>query len=796
MSFSIPFEHYEIETQEKIFSIKSAQKSTLIAFLSQETIFIRDSSKFGCPIVSQFTRSEESQHEFGPNYWVQWIDKSIISWGTCSGAAFFSKLDENNQFQEPLVVNLEMAITTTFSAYGYLAICQNNSIVQFISQDGKKISTLNFDKGISRFKSVRFIHPCYFSAVLAGSPVVAFLKKASIEEKTPFLFCFEKETNAIMSAYNPKRSYIAVQMDDHSVDAYVAGVADSQHSLILPKSDYEVVKMEWISNNALFIIYSNGKCMMYDADCGNTYFVDVPQLNGAIDIEFDPFHQQIFYSNMEKTGAVLLTQLSKNIIFTPISVYNILSGQIVASIKTNLPKEIFPIRLATYFQNTYALANTNGFVIVSNGSVFDFVQIQVKNIAVIDGFLFVFHQKDQEVFYVTVYSINDSKEITKFEIQNIPINVSSFDKTIIASSSTKYTIIMIKELLPDDESEIKLNEQYSIKMETFTSTQKLLNVTFAGNDSIVLHNQDGTCVQMPESRLCSRTARNIFSSDFHGICVIHQYSDTILVFRDKYFSFENTALLIDDFNLYYGLKQQALGKISLSSKMYVPYLFTQLSSDTSVYDYFYQFFKNSEKIVPIFTQGLKLSFVSGNLNEVAALYRTMDDSTLASVAINAVKCVKMKDKNVLLLLKEIPWERIIPKLNSKDIAFILMVVDPSKLIEWIKTLGPLPNPDQIIQVLSVYGAFVPSMIVSDLCNVQFIPNFNNPDVQLKNLLRGLKIDKKRWHPDIFNKCLLRILDESKQENNIPILYAALVVSNDPSADEFALQHPELKECLS
>lgn len=774
-----------MESYSSIFSIKTNPVSMYIALLSQEELIICDSSQYGCKEITRYSRTNELQLKYGPNYWVQWIDKTCIAWGTCSGIVFISNLTENG-LEEPKIYNLDIPITTTFSAYGYLAICQSNSTIQFFDREGKQISELNLEKGVTKFKSPKFTYSRNFSAVLGGSPFVAFLDESAILHKSPFLYRFEDENHATMSSFMPQRNGLAFALDNNSVYVMILNKLDKSRIKITDPRPQKIVKLEWSKNSYnLYIIYADGLFTVFYPDVATTCSVMIPELAGAIDIDIDPFSQQIFYTTFDRTGVIYIAESNRNVFFTPENVYSFITKKYLTN-SSNIPSELFPIRFATTLdQNTFVAANSGGFCLIkSDESISNFVKTTVKNISFIDKYLVVFSERHDDWYTASVYNL-DLEIVTTFEINHIPLTISVYDNTMIVGCQTHMTKVTIT----TENSPIPLDDKFITLEKTEVAKTPRNILTFGEN--IIMHYTDRNCSYLSGLPL-AKNIRYCWTTRDPDVAVLQSTDKVYLLFRGILFNFNGVVLFNDNARLYYLANTMNFQSVQLIERLYTPYFIVHFYNEPSIYEYFYKLYAGTKTLIDVFSNVLLLSIVKECHQEVVInCVNILPDIELANVIIQAFYAMRMPDKLNFMKFKIIPWRRVFKYMPASEQAKLITNVDPNDLQNFVEDISPLNNYDDVVKGVLAYSALVPAYFVirnGDKDLAKYIQNLSATVTSW-----GLYYDKTRYPEQQFNEIINDLEKAGEKVKNYALLFGIYLAMNDPRAAEIEANHPELKE---
>ena len=98
----IPFSVQEIENNIPYFAVVKIPFSSLIAYLTRDSLFLRNSSTANHDIVLRIIRSQESLQNYGPNQWMQYIDRFHICFGTKSGLISVLRLTDLTAYSKKL----------------------------------------------------------------------------------------------------------------------------------------------------------------------------------------------------------------------------------------------------------------------------------------------------------------------------------------------------------------------------------------------------------------------------------------------------------------------------------------------------------------------------------------------------------------------------------------------------------------------------------------------------------------------------------------------------------------------
>ncbi|EAX97061.1 hypothetical protein TVAG_196900 [Trichomonas vaginalis G3] len=786
MSFSIPFCQEKCPKLSDIFLIKACPNSGLMAFVSQSTIYLGQSSIYGCPIIAKYQQTDEETQKHGPIYWMQWFDRSSIAWGTCSGRIRVGSINHENQsITITSTFNVNMPMNAVFTAFNYIAVCDSNSNIFFFSKDGKHKSTISFKKDTAQFKSVNFISPRYFFGIYGGVPLVAFIDENTIEHHTQFLFNFEQVDNAKLISYCPRTAVLAFAKTDNSVQILIVGISSETFYTITPPGDDEILKLYWsIDGKYLYSIFSNGRVVICIIDLFERVTFLIPDLSDSVNLEFNSQSQQLFVSNLKETKVFYIGRNNHNIMFTPNSLVEHRTNKFVAKIddsEKSLPSKIFPIQYATSYKNNYAVANAKGFVMINNNKFSDFIPSKIDNMCFMKEFLFVFGLRVEELkqtwYRVQVFSKNFQRLAT-FEINHHPSHLSSYKHTILASCDTKYTIIKItKEKTP-----IPFGNRFiSIRTTEEKSKIPIIGSAITENEEVLLLYKDLNVVQQPSNDIIARKVRSIWNNDYPQVTVLQKSNSSIIYYKSATILKSNSVFYCDSSKIYSLSSNQALGSITFFNENYISEFLPEFNKNEAAFRNIYLILKDDPNFASIFANSLELIFkhTKENLEPFLELYmKVLQPDEFATVISESIRVIKNKHRQVLLENPKLNWSQIMNRIPNRDAVRILLNVQPNYFSKFAQE-AKLQDPTSLVQTIIDYGAV--------LIGYRFaiIYNLNPFDILSKmdpyKAIRVLKIDRIRYDNAQFNELIEKIRKLFENQQFTLLLYVLDLFSTDQNA---------------
>ncbi|EAY22025.1 hypothetical protein TVAG_456600 [Trichomonas vaginalis G3] len=787
MPHFIPYSLGKMTSYSSIFLIKSNPVNSYIAFVAQEILYICDSSKYECPEIARYARSEDSLRAYGPNYWFQWLDKTTFVWGSCNGAVFVSNFDDNMKIEEPKVHDLNMPITATFSAFGYLAICQSNSTILFYDRDIKQISSLDFEKGIARFKCVKFIYPRTLTAIFSGSPFVAFLDENAILHKSPFLFKFEDEKHAVLTSFCAYKNILAYSVENNSVFVKQLNDPSSKAVKVLEPTPVRVVKLEWSRNGStLFIMLSNSTIMLYISNTGNVCTVRCKEIEGIMDAEFDSLYQQIFYTKFDGTGVIYIGETNNTVLFTPDQVFSLYQQKTLATIQ-ELPKEIFPIRFGiTLLDQYFVIANSNGFIFINNktNTISKFNAIPVKNIGFIGRYIVVFTQRHDDWYEASVFDFN-CEQVTDFQINHIPLYISTRKDYMIVGCQEFATDIKIT----DSETPIKLGDRY-LSLEKHQIPPNTTNCLLTGENQVVITNNKKESSFLTGQPI-KQGVRYCWNNSCPDITIIQRSKNFIMIYKGKCFKFPGALFYNDCARTFFLPSIWDLGKLQPIFRYFTSYFMIEMSHDPTIFRQFADFYRGMLCLPDVFSHTILLSFVKENVSEICAkILDVLTDKEISDVILATWRKLKLTDKFEFAKNRVIPWRRAFKEYTAPTKRDIVVAVHPNDLKHFLEDISPIENVQDLISEIIDLGALIPAYFVAAQEKIELLIK---SEIDTAKIARFIGIDKSRYSPEDFNTCLDELEKIAAKSQNIKLLYAVCINKDRSKAEEIEKSHPELHE---
>lgn len=799
MSFTLP---YSIETcyhMEGVFQIRPCNKSGLVAFLSQYKLYICDSGKINCPLITKYELTEKQIQAYGPLYWVQWFDTQSLAFGTCYGIIFIAEIiSEQNIITISGTYDINAPITSVFAAYNHLAICQNNSKIIFITKSGRVSSEIDFNREGSRFSSVEYIYPKYFSGIYGGVPVVAFIDQNTIENKSQFLFNFENITNAKLCAYCPSKSALAYSLDDNSVKITIVGMTTETTANITPPSDDHVNKLYWSKDGrCLFIFFSTGKVVLFLANVSERIIYMMPELENAVEIGFDSQTQQLFISDLKSVTCIHLAENNHSLLYSPGFLFDLRAKKTIGKIggESSLPNELYPIMYAIRHQNNYAAANKNGIVIKFDDLISNFIPYKMKNMGFCGQYLFVFGQsvKRDDITWFSCNVFDKSfKSVAYFEIKHTPTHISAYGSTLLVSCHNNYTYIDIT----NETSPIPLGKKF-IKLETIKNEIPISIIGSAigeGRRAFILY-QDRSVISFPSNELVAKDVRCIWNSDCPELTVAQKYDSSILFYQNVSFTLSNTAYFNDIMNIYSLSPNQIVGAINSFSQNYISAFIAEFRTDNEKSKSIYDLLKRYDNIPQIYSSAIQIIFnrKESKVEELfSCIAKILTPEELAETISNAFRSLKFEQRQTIFAQKCLKWEQILNNLQANDATRLIMNVHPKNLYEFLKGIK-FNDGNSILKYLLKISTLIPIFIFCDVYRINFGDIVDDIDGYMA--ARSIRIDKNRLDNPHFVEFMDKIKVFVMQHGNYRLLYAILLSTNDVLSQQIEIDHPEDKEEL-
>lgn len=461
-----------------IFCLSPDPKNQFYSAISNDSIFIYDSSDPSYPLIQTYQRSEESLRHQGPNHWIHWINQTTISFGSFTGSLFTIKFDPiSKEFSSSLFsINLKGVISDIFSYQNLIGVCLIGPKLIFIDDNCKIISEIS---------KIDCSSPIIKSPVILNDNQLAFLSENKL-----FLSEFEYQndnlhlsnllqlpnhSNISILTSKPYLQYCAFCTYDKTV--YVCNSHnltekhefenDDHFAIKIFTTDSNVIFMDFIDNGkSLLVIDQKGQFKIRNFVLNQTYNFTFSEISTMISSFYD-FNSRrfIFLNQSSEIQCINFVSLISSFAFSSTFVYSLTRQKMVCLLPTSnvLPKEkvkmipfdIFPIKhVSINSENVISIAGQNGLAIITDYSVFFDPSISIKSndsgyIELppiwINNILVVFNQYPTGTSYYYAMKLYSAELIpiggnSVIPFDEKPIFAYSHSTKLIVTFPTKFTI--------------------------------------------------------------------------------------------------------------------------------------------------------------------------------------------------------------------------------------------------------------------------------------------------------------------------------------------------------------------
>jgi len=700
MAFQIPFEIRGISHISDVFIVKSSKKCSLVAFVTQKSVLIRDSQKIDCPHVITAERTQESLNLHGPNNWFEWIDKSAFAYGTCSGVVMIQTILDGFLLTEPIYKQTDISIVSTFSSLGYIGLCSIDSSIFFLSRSGDIISRIYLNKAGQSIRNAIFHYPSTLSCIVGGTPCISIINRDTIEKNEPFLYKYEEIGGIKAVSYNPYRSLIAHAGFDNSVS--IAGVAsrrtEEKRAVLSPSND-DIIKMEWIAGGkVLLVIQDSGKSSAFNVDVNKLISIRIPNFNNVLSVDFDFLIQQLLCTDFTKIFIIDFAETCGSLFITPTSVFDSVNCQCIFSIKNDY-MDLFPICKAVFHEpKIYCISSLTQCFVFNDSVLALTIKEKVQNFEFMKDMLFVFYPlKNGNSIPVIVYSLNGQK-LSEFGIQHNPSKISVFNEKICVSSSKMYTIISVS-VTPTN---VICGSQY-LKIETIIPDEPVQNVLLMEAGNVLLHLKNNNILQLPEKIAIADNIKYAFSQSSPPSVFLQKDESILLFSRRHLLSFDNWGVFANNNSFFWVNSNSIFGQFSFESRLFAPSLLMQSMDNAPDINYFVTMYRPSPLFETIFTDALLLSFIKGNTSLILDVILGFKPDETAKIIVCALFSMKEEHKKMFLKMS-IEWATFFRHLRSDWQHFVLVQLPHIIFLDTIHKIEKSADDHDIIQKLSQSGA--------------------------------------------------------------------------------------------
>lgn len=447
----IPFNCESCFEALNIFSITKDPTNRFYSAITTDSVLIFDATDLLFPLIATYKRSEESIHSQGPNHWIKWINKSIISFGTYAGSYFCIKFDDiNYQFSGSLfTTNVNGVISDVFSYQNMIGICVIGPKILLVNSNAQIVSTIDdiqcqhsiikhstiFNGNNLAFISNNQIYTCELNINL--NTYTANLKNLhSISNfQNVGNICSKRDKDIFAFSTYDKNVYICVsknQKDDND-DIDYENLSDNNKRSItkLFSTTTNIEFIEFIDNgNSLLVIDQNGGFMIRNFIFNTNYNLLLSDTKTMISSFYDSNSQRlIFLDPSYQVRCINFVNILSSFAYGSSFIYNILKQKLVCEIPNifkprkervrAIPSELYPIKS---------------------------ISVNTETVICIIGRIGLAVLTDYSLFYDPSIILNDEIEIDPVWINNILVVFNSFknDKNKIIYTMKLYT----DELLP------------------------------------------------------------------------------------------------------------------------------------------------------------------------------------------------------------------------------------------------------------------------------------------------------------------------------------------------------------
>lgn len=367
----LPLATREIENNIPYFIVSKIPFSSYIAYLSSDSLYIRETANYDHNIIFQIIRGKESLDKYGPNQWIQYIDRNNICFGTKNGLFIVFNFHTKKAYSK----HFHLFFASYFHCHHYFAFItpdkdlhfvklninqnQNNSKAQNIDvielPDNDDQITLmpikyNFDFSRTTITTSTFYHRLSkpkLATIINTKPCFITISPTMISSYKQLSPEYLEIENTAMISINTTHGFTAVAQQDGKVVAFV----DDDQSIFIHQFEHdEVVFMRWTKDDAnLLIVSAKGTVVMFELPTYTVYTIAVPILQSnsniskIVSIDYDDDYSKSFYvitrtdSETSALIAIEVASLLKEYAFTSSSVYDLQT-------KKSYRQQIFPLK--------------------------------------------------------------------------------------------------------------------------------------------------------------------------------------------------------------------------------------------------------------------------------------------------------------------------------------------------------------------------------------------------------------------------------------------------------------------
>lgn len=725
MSFLFPVSNETLENTKEIIAILPNIWAQ-IAFLSRDSISIRDAFTNTVKELNSFTRTPESIKQSGTNSWIQWFNRTTIFYGTSSGTIFMSKVHSLSSYKELCISKI---ILSTFICHDNLCLTTSNSQIYFIN------SKCEINYFVTLFDLPRPIRQCSFyssstlSCIVDDKPYFVTIDKNLVESKYLPIPQEIPITNIRTISLSLKRNLLAAS-NSHG-DIILINVSPKRIPPILAyKEDRNkmvdfVVHMFWAMNDLLLVaIKESGKIIIWFT---KAYEVTFQELQTAICFGYDHQTQRLYWSDSKNVNFISFASI--------ISHYAVTSSQIINLFTFNNKEyeletkgvvvfadceTFFPIKLFASNKHHFAVASLDKVSI--DGKVT--IDIEAIGISFLDSFLVIFSIHSSELkYFMNFYQIQTDNEqlfvsqvgmSIPFLFKSTQINVFQNEMVVFYNKQICRIRLRSDPLTQNDNDEI---EQLNIELVVTENETKYLSLSFqsfplelngislANPNTLFLFCQN--CVfTLPKGPFLAQNIEYMWSCN-EGIPYTFMLSNetTMISCFTERVRVVDYPIMTDGYRLFsFKSKINELGKFEFETQnvggFFLAHLAHSLNSEDDAFSILNQFYRTNlpsdypfilaEAIVKAFPIEKEMIIIN-NINKKGV--------SIVAIAL-AVQKMPKEMRCAMLKHEEIDWQLIIPIFKGNLLYTCLMNITHKKFMQFCDTknsIEQIKEPHEIIK---------------------------------------------------------------------------------------------------
>lgn len=502
------------------FLISFNPSSQFYALLSRNSVSIYNNLDSLFPKVFSFIRDTSSLQSYGPNHWFQWITENSFAFGTFTGNIFFFNSFSQN---EPILYSIDSIITSSFSAYGYLAVCVKGPIIYFF-KESNFYSKIEIELTFPFIKDSKFHSNSMLSIMLNNQPYVCHLSNVMIQSKWKITFKKLNVENSTNLSLNPKLSNVAYSTQDGSV--YICSLYNQSFNLNFNSSENqnlnkkeqifesgsEVVHLFWLNDfSQLCAIKRGGELFLWNFDDNSSFCTTIRDLADVDSLEFDSVTKTLLCINGKCLINISFCTLDPPLCLTSSSLYMISTGKKIASIHkkshsqfddvVSLPPEIFPISKAVESsESDLAIYGGDRLVVITENKLFLTKITDITAICWCNQKLYVFSTSTKTKSRLSSSNLTIfTKELVKMGSISSPhiastVSASPENDRIIISNRHYLTVFDFdasKSIQKPPSSKFQEShigwEDFTLTITTFTIPEPIINAVCGLGNELWLH---------------------------------------------------------------------------------------------------------------------------------------------------------------------------------------------------------------------------------------------------------------------------------------------------------------------